>query len=71
MTVGARPVRVVPPNNRTINRAIHWCLINYDRRRRHISRSAVPRRRHHNRSAIHRSAVSTPRIRSGISRDSH
>ena len=71
MTVGARPVRVVPPNNRTINRAIHRCLINYARRRWHIDRSAIHRRSHHNRSAIHRSTVSPPRIRSDISRDSH
>ena len=71
MTVGTRPVWVVPPSNRTINRAIHRCLINHDRRRRHISRSAIYRRSHHNRSAIHRSTVSPPRIRSSISRDFH
>ena len=71
MTVGTRPVWVMPPNDRTINRAIHRCLINHDRRRRHIDRSAIHRRRHHNRSAIHRSTVSTPRIRSGLTKYSH
>ena len=70
MTVGTRPVWVVPPNDRTKNRAIPRCLINHDRRRRHIDRSAIHRRSYHNRSAIHRSTASPPRIRSGISRDS-
>ena len=71
MTVGTRPVWVMSPNDRAIDRAIHRSLINHDRRRRHIRRSAIHRRSHHNRSAIHRSTVSPPRIRSGISRDSH
>jgi hypothetical protein len=71
MTIGTRPVWVMSPNDRTISRAIHRCLINHDGRRRHIDRSAIHRRSHHNRSAIHRSTASPPRIRSGISRDSH
>ena len=70
MTVGTGPVWVVSPNDRTISRTVHRCLINNDRRRRHISRSAIHRRSHHNRSAIHRSTVPTPRIRSGLTRDS-
>ena len=60
MTVGTRPVWVMSPNDRAIDRAIHRSLINHDRRRRHIDRRA-----------IHRSTASPPRIRSSISNDSN